>query len=76
MVKIADSMCRFDVIMDRTIAATDKLRLWYPAAIINIMKFMKLVHNEAEVAINENLYSRRVNLGNQKGNMMLQDKLI
>ena len=75
MDKTADCMCRFDVIMDRTNAAKDQVRLRYPAAITNFLNFMKLVHNEAEVAINENLHSRRVKLGNQKGNNMLQDNV-
>ena len=75
MEKITASMCRFDLIMNRSNAAPDKSRLRYPSVIVTFMKFMKLVHNEAEVAITENLHSSRVKLGNQKGNGKLQDNV-
>ena len=75
MKKLAYSMCTLDLILDRTCKAPDQVRCRYPAGIANFMNFMKLVHNEADIAINENLHSSRVNLGNQKGHMMIQDSI-
>ena len=75
MEKIAHSMCTLYLILDRTCEAPDQVRCRYPAAIANFVNFMKLVHTEADVAINENLHSSRVKLGNQKGYMMIQDSI-
>ena len=75
MEKIADSMCIFNVITQHANAAPDKVRLRFPPAIVNFLNFMVDLHNEAEVALTDNLQSSMVNLGSQKLNGKIQDNI-
>ena len=75
MEKLADSVCRFNTILQRSNFAHDKLRFRYPKPITNFMSFMIEVHKEAEVALNENIQSTRVKLGTQKGCGRIQDNV-
>ena len=75
MKKIADSICRLDVILSRTKMATDKIRLRFPPPIIKFTSFMNEVEREAEIFSNENIQSSRVKLGKQKGLSRIQDNM-
>ena len=75
MTKIAESICRLDVILKKTDLASDKLRLRLPPAIVNFLSYMNEVDREAEVFLNENIQSTRVKLGTQKGTSRIQDNM-
>ena len=75
MAKIAESLCRLEVILKKTELATDKIRLCLPPAIVNFLSFMNEVEREAEVFLNENIQLTRVKLGTQKGTSRIQDNM-
>ena len=53
--KLAESICRFDEIMVRVNIAEDKSRLRTPVPINEFLAYMKGVHLEAEIMLNESL---------------------
>ena len=73
--KLAESICRFDKILERATHAEDKLRLRSPHPISTFLGYMIDVHQEAENCLDEKKYSSKVKLGGQKGSVKLQDNV-
>jgi len=75
MEQLAESICEFDVILQKTIKATDAPAEKYPPEITIFQKFMISVYKEAEIAVDEMLHSTRAKIGTQKGQGRIHDNL-
>ena len=75
MKQLAECICEFDVILQKTLQANDAPAEKFPHEITVFQAFMISVYKEAEIALHETLQSSRTNIGTQKGQGRLQDNM-
>jgi len=75
MEQLAESICEFDDILNRTVNAIDVSEGKYPSEITEYQIFIISLYKEAEVALNETINSTHVKIGKQKGNARIQNNI-